>query len=186
VSQVGRGPASPVPLPGYHFAAAWTMATMPARRASNTNSLTLASKLLEIKFSHVHSFMTTLIIRRSCMGSNKLQACIEACTRCASRCKNLVANSMHRADLADCVPACEECFLSCVLCLADLLDGSSPLIPACLACATACGLCAHECAKHLVDACDHCAEACHQCAAACRELIAALQESETACALAGS
>jgi hypothetical protein len=111
------------------------------------------------------------------MDGKQFQTCIEACATCARQCKRCLDAGIHEADLDDCVRICRECFLSCVLCLADLRDGSPDLILTCLACATTCGLCANECGTHLREACQRTASACRRCAEECRKVIASIQES---------
>jgi hypothetical protein len=106
------------------------------------------------------------------MNHDRVEACIEACIRCATECEACVSSSQaeggtsvaeRRARLSlDCASACRMA--------AVLLGERRFAFEGCRLCATVCDACAAECERQSRDDLRQCAVACRACADACRRI----------------
>jgi len=104
------------------------------------------------------------------MEDGRFEAAITACRDCAGACLQCEESCGAHPLFATCEQSSRDCFDSCVLCLADLLDDPRRAAASCLACAIACERCADECDRFPGEPFRRCAAACRACAALCREI----------------
>ncbi|HUR30806.1 MAG TPA: four-helix bundle copper-binding protein [Saprospiraceae bacterium] len=107
-----------------------------------------------------------------------LEACIEACLRCAAECQQCATFCLKEdnpASMAKCIQLDLECSAICYA-TAQLMSLGSDQVPAISKiCADICELCARECDRHEVDHCQKCAVQCRACEEECRKMEFAAQ-----------
>jgi len=104
-----------------------------------------------------------------------LQQCIRACMDAVYQCERSITRLMLEGDddqYADCVKACRDCALMCVMCVKVVERGSIVMLDMVEICTETCQQCALECMRCNGPACDRCAAACQRCAEVCLALLA--------------
>lgn len=94
-----------------------------------------------------------------------LDACAQACDRCAGAClREEDAKAMAR-----CIALDVDCAAICRLASAYVARGSDFAGELRSTCASVCRACAEECGRHSAEHCQQCAKACSRCAEACED-----------------
>ena len=106
-------------------------------------------------------------------GTNKYQACIDSCNRCAQarmECMQLCNNEPDAVDREKCIAKLNECISICQEAAEFMMMGSSHAVDLCKLCALICDECAHECEMFEDDHCKRCAEECNKCGIECQSM----------------
>jgi len=106
-------------------------------------------------------------------NTNKMQSCIDACTKCAQACFECFEACLNEQDLNErknCVSMLVECGMMCQMSAAMMSMGGKFSKEHCQVCATICDKCAEECTMFKDDHCQKCADICRTCAEECRKM----------------
>lgn len=108
--------------------------------------------------------------------SPEVQACIDACVRCAQACEHCSIACVNEDDpkpLARCIALDIDCARICWEAAGYMSRHSEFMKQICALCAEICEACGKECEKHShMEHCRVCAAECFACAAACRKMAA--------------
>ena len=107
--------------------------------------------------------------------SGMMQACIDACNRCAQSCYECMRACLDMPDVAErreCIALLIECAQMCQMSAAMMAMGGRFHREHCELCAKVRDACAEECGKFPEEHCRRCAEACRNCAEECRKMAA--------------
>lgn len=107
------------------------------------------------------------------MPTSAMQACLDACIRCALACENCHNACLQEKDIdkmAGCIRLDKDCSEMCWTAAGFMGRGSQFATAVCRTLAEICDACAAECGKHEMQHCQECAEACRKCAEECRRM----------------
>lgn len=105
--------------------------------------------------------------------SHQIQACIDACTKCAQICYECFNACLSEPDVnarRDCISMLVECAMMCQMSVSMMTMNAKFSMQHCELCEKICNQCAQECAMFKDEHCKKCAEICLQCADACRNM----------------
>lgn len=105
--------------------------------------------------------------------TNKYQACIDACNRCAQACFECFKMCLNEPDAAarkECISMLIECACICKEASAFMSMDAQHAMDLCKLCATICDKCAHHCDMFKDDHCKKCVDECRKCADECRKM----------------
>jgi len=106
--------------------------------------------------------------------TDKMQACIDACTKCAQACFECFNACLNEPDLNErknCVSMLVECAMMCQMSSAMMSMSGKFTLEHCTICATICEKCEQECKMFKDDHCKKCSDICHMCAEECKNMV---------------
>ncbi len=106
-------------------------------------------------------------------STDKYQACINECNKCAQACYECFKACLNEPDLnarKNCVSILVECAQMCQMSSAFMSMEGQFVKEHCIMCAAICDKCATECDMFKDDHCKKCAQECRTCAEECRKM----------------